>query len=454
MPTLRRAACLALSAAVAAGCASFDPYGLVTRLPESASAPSASPVPAPAGQGLGEAGRLAALDFVWATVKERYYDPKMNGVDWEAARRRWAPQALAAASDEEFWDLLDRMAGELHDSHTRVESPRRARQVDQDESVTFGFSFAPLDGRLVVTTVNPESDAWWAGVRPGMRLVAIAGEPAESAYAKAAAQSRDGSTDRAKHLAALRRLLAGDAGSKADFEFARGDGSRLAATLARQPFRYPPRVTHRVLPSGFGYLRLTAWSPRLEGEMIRAIEAMKAAPGLVIDLRGNPGGSVFMVEDVAAQFFGGNVDAGRALTRSGGPVTFAFDWIKVFRNRIELQGTGAYAGPVAILLDAGSGSGSELFAAILRSQRRATIVGRESCGCLLMFLGYAAIPGGGRLAYSEVGFAFPDGSRVEGGGIAPDVAVPLATADLLAGRDRALEEAQRFLAGAAKAKSP
>ena len=100
---------------------------------------------------------------------------------------------------------------------------------------------------------------------------------------------------------------------------------------------------------------------------------------------------------------------------------------------------------MAVLVDAGSASASELFAGLLQSHGRATVVGETTCGCLLAFLGYAAVPGGGQLAYSEVGFVFPDGSRIEGKGVAPNVPVPVRAADLQLGRDRALEEAQAVL---------
>lgn len=449
LTTIRHAAaCLAVL--LAAGCAALDPHDLVGRHARPAAMAPDTPVPPPAGLGLGEAGRRAAIDFVWTTVNDRYYDPGLNGVDWRAARERWQPRALAAATDEEFWDLLDRMAGEIRDAHTRVESPLRAAQVDRNESVTLGFAFRPVEGRLAVTGVNPDADAWWAGARPGMTLVAVDGVPAQAAYDKALAEARGSSTAQARHLAAARRILAGDEGSTASVTFARGDGSTFTAPLKRSSAIRPPGLTHRVLPSGLGYLRLTAWQQSQERAMIAAIAALKDTPGLVIDLRGNPGGSALMVRNVAAQFFprDAKVAYGRALTRTGRPVTLAFDWIEVVKLRQELEGEGTYAGPVAVLVDAASGSGSELFAGILQTQKRAVIVGRTTCGCLLAFLGYAQVPGGGRLAYSEVGFVFPDGRRIEGVGVVPDVPVPLSLADLLAGRDRALEAAQaRLLRG-------
>ena len=443
MTPIRSVAPLALACVLAAGCAAIDPYNLFSRLPPSPGAPGAVPVPAPAHAGLGRDGRMAALDFVWTTVNERYYDPNLNGVDWRAARARWEPLALAAASDEEFWDLLDRMTGEMRDAHTRVESPERAAQIEREEAVTPGFTFAPLEGRLVVTRVDRESDAWWAGVRPGMALSGVNGEAAQGAYDRALARSRESSTPQARHRGAVRRLIGQGEGKRIDLVFTRTDGTALAAAIAPRRVASPPRVTHRTLPSGLGYIRLTGWAQHLQGRMIAAIEALKDAPGLVIDLRDNPGGSGLMVRNVAAHFLpkDGKVELGRTLTRTGKPVTLAFDWIEIIKIRQELEGEGTYAGPVAVLVNAGSGSGSELFAAVLQSQRRGAIVGQTTCGCLLGFLGYAEVPGGGKLAYSEMGFAFPDGRRIEREGVVPDVSVPLSVSDLAVERDRELEEA-------------
>ncbi|MBL0143472.1 MAG: hypothetical protein IPP91_15500 [Betaproteobacteria bacterium] len=442
MTTIRRAAALAFAAVLATGCAAFDPHNLLLRHALPTDTPPNTPVPPPARLTLGNEGREAALDFVWSTVNERYYDSRFNGVDWNAARERWGPRALAAGTDEQFWDLLDRMTGEIHDAHTRVESPRRAMEIERHESVTLGFAFRPFEGRLAVTSVSAESDAFWAGVRPGMALLEVGGEPAQAAYASALAETRDSSTAQARIASAARRTLRGDEGTAAILAFARGDGTPFTVSLTRKRTVSPPRVTHRILPSGFGYIRLTSWTQSLQGATIAAIESLKGTPGLVIDLRGNPGGSALMVRNVAARFFKGKLEFGRALTRTGKPITLAFDWIEVVKLKQELEGTGTYSGPLVVLVSEGSASGSELFAGILQSQGRATIMGRTTCGCLLAYMGYADVPGGGKLAYSEVGFVFPGGKRIEGEGVVPDVPVALTIADLLVDRDRVLEEAQ------------
>ena len=73
------------------------------------------------------------------------------------------------------------------------------------------------------------------------------------------------------------------------------------------------------------------------------------------------------------------------------------------------------------------------------------VIGARTCGCLLGYMGYADIPGGGQLAYSEMGFVSPKGKRVEGEGVTPDIEVKFTRADIAAYRDRGLEAAVDFL---------
>jgi carboxyl-terminal processing protease len=435
--------CLRTLAACAAcflsGCAALDPHAVLTRrLPSAADAPAAAISPT---DKLDAATRRAAFDYVWRTVDERYYDPKMNGVDWKAAGAKWRPLVLEAPDDDAFWDRLDRMAGEMRDVHTRVVSPKRARLIERSQAVNLGFAFRPLGEALVVTSVNAESDAWWAGVRPGMTLSAVDGEPAQAVFTRLRAEARNGSTEQQRNTLAATRLLAGEPDSTASLAFQRADGSLLQATLRRTLLTSPPRVTHRRLPGGPGYIRLTAWNASLQGRMIEAITALQDAPSLIIDLRGNGGGSGGMVQAVARQFFEGEVPAGRILTRTGKPITLAFELVELVKLEPVLKGTGLFKGPIAILMDPGSASASESFASLMQSHKRATVVGQVSCGCLLGFMGYATVPGGGKLAYSELGYVLPDGRRIEGTGVVPDVPVPPTLEDLRLNRDRVLEAA-------------
>ena len=442
----RWAVAAALGLAVA-GCQVLDPYNMIGRQFGEATPLPTEFVPDVGHKGLDRAERLRAFDAVWGTIADRYHDPAYNGVDWKAVGERYRPLALAAPDDDAFWDVLDRMAGELHDSHTRVESPRQVALRERDEASTLGFVFVPLDGRLAVTSVDPESDAWWGGVRAGMLLTAIGGEPAQAAYDKLLAGTRSASTPRARHFNVIRKLLNAAEGTKLAFTFERADGSRFDITLARRVVPRRHREIHRVLPSGYGYLRFSEWTVGLTMRAIAGLEQLKKTPGLVIDLRGNPGGSVYAVHSLLEKFFTRPTKLGRTTTRSGRPVSLFLGTVDIVKLARDVPGDpDAYRGPVVILVDGLSASGSELFAGTMQATGRAKVLGEPSCGCLLGFLGYARIPGGAELAYSEVGFVLTNGKHVEGEGVIPDRIVPHTLDDLRMSRDRTLEDAQAMLA--------
>jgi carboxyl-terminal processing protease len=435
---------LLLALALLAGCSVVDPYNMIGRQLGQASVIPTTPVPDPPGLALTVETRERAFDFVWNTINERYHDPAFNGTDWAAAGAKYRPLALAARDDDAFWEVLDRMAGELKDAHTRVESPTRVELRNRDEAITLGFAFAPVQGKLAITGVHPDSDAWWAGVRPGMILARVGGQPAELAYRNLMADTRNDSTDRSRHIRAVRRMMTGAIGTSAEFTFERADGTRFDATLKRRKLSTRPYAEHRLLPSGFGYLRLTQWTVGMTSRAIDALGDLKDSQGLVIDLRGNPGGSVHAVNELLSRFFAKKTELGRTTTRTGRPVSLMA--VEVIKLKTEVEGRrDAYTGPVVILVNAGSASGSELFAGAMQASGRAIVAGEPSCGCLLGFLGYAQIPGGGELAYSEVGFVLPNGERIEGMGVIPNHMVPITLADLRAGRDRALETAEDIL---------
>ena len=245
----------------------------------------------------------------------------------------------------------------------------------------------------------------------------------------------------------MRKIISGDADTRESFTFERADGTRFDATLTRRKVVTRSTESHRVLPSGFGYLRFGQWSLSLAARAVTAIEELKDTPGLVIDLRGNPGGAVQAVNQMLERFFPTRTEIGHAITRTGKPIGFLLGTVEIIKLKRAIAGnTNAYKGPVVILVNAGSASGSELFAATMQAAGRALVMGEPSCGCLLGFLGYARIPGGAELAYSEVGFVMANDKRIEGEGVIPDRTVPLNLADLQMNRDRALEEAQAALA--------
>lgn len=379
--------------------------------------------------------RAELFDQVWNLVNEKYYDPTFHGVNWANVRDQYRPRLASAKSDSEFYSLLARMVGELHDAHTRFETPLSRQEREKEERLSAGVDIRLVDGKNVVAWVEPNSEAEKIGVKPGMELLAVNGERIDERLNRLRYIVAGSSSDRAEQLRLYNRILGAEPGEKLDLELREFDGRIFHASLMMRMIPDKASVTTKLLTSGELYLRISLWEPPAYDLFKRALDDNKSAPGLIIDLRGNPGGEAGEVLKVAGLLFDHKQSFGSFISRSGKASNLTAD-----------GRTGSYIGPIAILVDESSGSGSELFSAVMQEARRATVIGRRSCGCLLGISRFKKLKGGGDLAISELGYLSPAGRKIEGHGVTPDVTVPLTIADLRDQRDRALLSAQRELA--------
>ena len=66
---------------------------------------------------------VATFEEVWQTVRDRFYDPHLHGLDWSAVRERYLPDAVQATSEEELAGIINAMLSQLHASHTGFYTP-------------------------------------------------------------------------------------------------------------------------------------------------------------------------------------------------------------------------------------------------------------------------------------------------------------------------------------------
>jgi carboxyl-terminal processing protease len=399
-----------------------------------------------AAESLSVKERVEVFEEVWKTIDRRYYDPLFNGVDWEAVRVRYRPRVEAAAGEDEFYALLNQMAGELRDAHTRVRSPRLNRDYENRQATSAGVLVYEVEGSTVVFDVTPDSEAARAGILPGMVVRAVDGRPVDEAVAAARREVGASSSERATRILSYGRLVAGEPGSALWLGLTRADGTPFDVALTRRTVSAAPRYDARTLPSGYGYVRFNRFRPPVAKLLKESLLKFKDSPGLILDLRANGGGDGREGMKVAGYFFDEKVPVARIVTRTGKPPSALFGLVSLPREfEAGEKGGRLYSNPVVVLVNEGTGSTSELIVNALQEQGRAYVVGTQSCGCVLGVLDHRELKGGGGLDVSELGFVTPKGRRLEGEGVTPDKAVTVTLRDLQGGRDFALEAAEDYL---------
>ncbi|MBK9154994.1 MAG: hypothetical protein IPM25_12375 [Chloracidobacterium sp.] len=397
--------------------------------------------------------RQKTFEKVWSTVNEKHYDPSFGGVDWKRVKEIYEPKAAAAVSDADFHNVLRQMLAELKLSHFGIHPPAAEMVAAQTGRGVTGIDVIMLDGVPVINRVDPGSSAERSGIRPGFIVDKIDGQQWQDVVAKIEASLAARKVTEAMRKVYLERTLEaainGKPGGPAAIEVLDDGNKRLAFKVDRVPFNgemsqamgnFPPQEVifeSRRLPGDVGYIRFNMWVIPQMAKIRAALSELSGINGMVIDLRGNPGGVGGMAPGFAGHLFSKRVSLGTMRSR-GGSMEFV-----VFPQKDP------FTGPVVILIDHGTGSTSEVFAAGMQETGRATIIGSTSAGAVLPSV-FEKLPTGFLFQYAVSDYRSPKKILIEGRGVFPDREVRKTRRDLLAGKDLQLEEALTFIANAAK----
>jgi carboxyl-terminal processing protease len=188
------------------------------------------------------------------------------------------------------------------------------------------------------------------------------------------------------------------------------------------------------LKGDIGYIYFNAVLPPADSLFVEAMKEMGDIQGLIIDIRGNPGGMHVIGEAIASKLLGEST------------------LFSVFRYRDSTEHVTVepdppiFEGPIAILIDVMNGSASERFSACMQSIGRAKIIGERSCGSVGPS-DIKELPNGASFMYLKAQSLTPDGIVLEGRGVIPDITAPLDRAALLEDRDTQIERAIAYLEG-------
>lgn len=398
---------------------------------------------------------VESFDYVWTTIRDKHFDETLGGLDWEAVRAELRPKVVAAETRAEARALMEEMLERLEQSHfgiipgTAYEAMQSEPEPDADEG---GGGVVGLEIRIdeagapVVIAVEPGSPAAKAGVKAGWILERVGDTDLGEVLAKVREGLPEGPMAPAYLVGAAAHRLSGPVGSKATVVFLDGKDEEQTVELARVvpsgksvAFGNLPamalRYESRRVGKDVGYIALSAFFD--PGEVMKKFSADVAAfadaRGIIVDLRGNPGGLGAMAMGMGGWFVTEpNLSLGTMITRE--------TELKFVLN----PQPSPFTGPLAILIDELSMSTSEIMAAGLQDLGRARIFGRPSPGAALPSV-IERLPNGDGFQYAFANYISAGGGTPEGHGVIPDQVVPIDRQALISGKDPVIEAALSWI---------
>jgi carboxyl-terminal processing protease len=304
--------------------------------------------------------------------------------------------------------------GMLHvlDPHSNFFDPKEwAHEMEEQRGNYYGvgMSIVPIDDKVEVVSPFPGSPADRAGIKPGDIIVKV-----------------DGKNTSTLSSAQVADLLKGAKGTVVTVTLSReGTPNPIAVNVMRDEIPEPAVDIYTLLKPGVGYVHVSAFtSENTDSDLAAALKKLDYShlDGLILDLRGNPGGLLMQAIGMADMFLSKDQlvvsQKGRASPE---------------RRYYALRGNGGNDIPVVVLINGNTASASEIVAGALQDHDRALIAGERSFGkglvqtqcptdndtALLLTTARYYTPSG-RLIQRD----YKNVSIYGGGGITPDVSDP------------------------------
>jgi carboxyl-terminal processing protease len=291
---------------------------------------------------------------------------------------------------------------ETLDPHSSYMPPNMFKDMQEETKGRFeglGIEITIREGVLTVVSPIEDTPAFKAGILAGDQILKIDGE----------------STKNFTLMDSVKRL--------------RGPrGTKVTITIMREGFTKPKEFTlvrdvipvrsvrHELLEKNYGYIRLSQFQEKTDGEFEKAVKALEeeskgSLKGVVLDLRNNPGGLLDQAVKISDRF----IDSGLIVSVEG---------------RKEDQKLKFYAHPngnlarypLVVLVNGGSASGAEIVAGAIQDHGRGIIVGTQTFGKGSV---QTIIPlkDGSGLRLTTARYYTPNGRSIQAKGIVPDIVV-------------------------------
>ena len=376
---------------------------------------------------------IATFEEVWRTVRDRFYDPHLHGLDWSAVRERYLPDATRASSEEALAGVTNSMLSDLHASHTRYYT-RYEPEYYQLSDIFAGalrrrglerafpggrisypgigiLSRLDMQRRSVITGVIEGTPAQQAGLFPGDVIVFADGAPFQPVQSFRDKIGKEVVLS-LRRAGAFMQISATPVDIEPNKMFL--DGLRASARIIRANGR------------SIGYVHVWCYAGSVYQRTLEHLlsqSPLNEADALIWDLRDGWGGAIPEYLDL----FNTRAPTMQVTDRNGASEIRNVKWRK----------------PVAMLVNGGTRSGKEILAYGFKKYRLGEVIGIRTEGAVLAATAFLI---GGGLLLLAVQDVHVDGERLEGVGVAPTIEVQ-ADPDSMDRSDPQLNRAIAVLSG-------
>jgi len=389
--------------------------------------------PAPADPVFGDEVKTQVIESMQNVLSKFAFVP---GADFGKLPDMLAKQekAIKESSDEgAFTGAVNKALQQMGFSHIVLYTPKFAEQRRTGKMVGLGVRIQIEDKGIRVTSVIPGTGAERAGLQAGDLIFLANGKkvtgPAELQGEEGSGVAITVKREVNKKLEDVRMTVIRHAFS----------------TIIPETLTWPKKdvAVIKIMTFDVGYNR---------DNIKKLFDQAKGAKGLVLDLRSNGGGQVMNLLHLSGYFLAPDVPLGtfinkkmvndykQATGKDKPDVKAIAEWATDRLRPLKREVT-PYAGKIAVLIDGGTGSASEMMAAALKENRDALIVGNKSAGAVLASV-MVPIKYGYVLQYPVTDYVTIKGHRLEGDGVKPDVKTPITK---FGEKDKAVEEAVKWI---------
>jgi carboxyl-terminal processing protease len=365
---------------------------------------------------------VSAFESVWRTVRDRFYDPRHNGLNWLAVREKYLPDVQRATSEKSLARIINAMLSELHASHTRFYKP------DEPEYYQLADIFVGALRRRGLQRAFPDGRISYPGIgiisgleATGLNTITgvIDGTPAQQAGLRVGDEIVAADGTAFEPIGSFR----GKVGKSVVLEVHRGTS---VVEIQIMPVDLEPtrmflrglEASARIIESNgqrIGYVHVWCYAGSIYQHALESLlsqGALKDADALIWDLRDGWGGA----QPEYLDLFNARAPTMQVTDRSGKSEFVNVKWRK----------------PVAMLINGGTRSGKEVLAYGFKKYRLGELIGTRTEGAVLAATAFLMGSGLLLLAVEDVRV---DGERLEGVGVTPTIEVQAGAAS--AGSDDA-----------------